>query len=98
MAGAVNNVQFFGAVSGSAPTISSFHGQLGTDTNVGLNINTLGTGTLALQTGGSPTRVGGSLAFATLPTNAANDAAAASAGVAVGQIYRNGSALMIRVA
>lgn len=30
--------------------------------------------------------------------NAANDAAAASAGVAVGGYYRNGSALMIRVA
>ena len=30
-------------------------------------------------------------------TNAADDTAAATAGVAVGQIYRNGSALMIRV-
>jgi hypothetical protein len=29
--------------------------------------------------------------------NAANDAAAAAAGVAVGQAYRNGSVLMIRV-
>lgn len=33
-----------------------------------------------------------------LLTNAANDAAAAGAGVAVGQIYRNGSVLMQRVA
>lgn len=30
-------------------------------------------------------------------TNAANDAAAAAAGVAVGTIYRNGSILMVRV-
>lgn len=29
--------------------------------------------------------------------NAANDAAAATAGVAIGQIYRNGSVLQIRV-
>jgi hypothetical protein len=32
-----------------------------------------------------------------LPPNAANDAGAASAGVAVGGIYRNGSVLMVRV-
>ena len=30
-------------------------------------------------------------------TNAANDAAAAKAGVAVGSLYRNGSALLVRV-
>lgn len=30
-------------------------------------------------------------------TNAVNDAAAASAGVAVGEMYRNGSVLMVRV-
>jgi hypothetical protein len=30
-------------------------------------------------------------------TNAANDAAAAAAGVAVGQLYRNGSVVQIRV-
>jgi hypothetical protein len=35
---------------------------------------------------------------AALPTNATNDAAAASAGVSVGGVYRNGSALMVRVA
>ena len=35
--------------------------------------------------------------LASLP-NAANDAAAASAGVAVGKTYRNGSVMMIRVA
>lgn len=31
-------------------------------------------------------------------TNAADDSAAATAGVAVGQVYRNGSVLQIRVA
>ena len=35
--------------------------------------------------------------FDTLPINAANDAAAATAGVALGGIYRNGSVLMVRV-
>ena len=39
----------------------------------------------------------GSLRFSTLPVNAANDAAAAAAGVAVGGTYRTGSALMVRV-
>lgn len=33
----------------------------------------------------------------TVPLNAANDAAAASAGVPVGGVYRNGSAMMVRV-
>ena len=36
--------------------------------------------------------------FDTLPINAANDAAAATAGVIVGGVYRNGSILMVRVA
>lgn len=31
-------------------------------------------------------------------TNAANDAAAAAAGVAIGQLYRNGSVIMVRIA
>ena len=35
--------------------------------------------------------------FDTLPTNALNDAAAATAGVLVGGVYRNGSILMVRV-
>jgi hypothetical protein len=37
------------------------------------------------------------LVFTTLPVSAANDAAAATAGVAVGGVYRNGSVLMVRV-
>ena len=36
--------------------------------------------------------------FDTLPVNAVDDAAAATAGVIVGGIYRNGSQLMVRVA
>lgn len=40
---------------------------------------------------------GKTINFASL-TNAANDAAAATAGVPVGSVYRNGSALMVRVA
>lgn len=31
-------------------------------------------------------------------TNAANDAAAATAGVSIGELYRNGSVVMVRVA
>ena len=35
--------------------------------------------------------------FSTLPTDAVDDTAAATAGVAVGGVYRNGSVLMVRV-
>jgi len=45
----------------------------------------------------APAATLGSLRFSTVPVNAANDAAAAAAGVAVGTVYRNGSALMVRV-
>jgi hypothetical protein len=37
------------------------------------------------------------LRFSVVPVDAANDAAAATAGVAVGGVYRTGSALMVRV-
>lgn len=37
------------------------------------------------------------LAYATAPGNYANDSAAAAGGVAVGEVYRNGSVLMVRV-
>lgn len=40
----------------------------------------------------------GKPAFSALPVNAANDAAAAAAGVPINGIYRNGSVLMVRVA
>lgn len=48
------------------------------------------TGTLTL--GPAP-----SLVFSVLPPNAANDVAAAAAGVPVRGVYRNGSVLMVRV-
>lgn len=35
--------------------------------------------------------------YANLPGNYANDAAAATGGVPIGGVYRNGSALMVRV-
>ena len=41
--------------------------------------------------------VSGGMVFSVLPTNAANDAAAATAGVPVKGVYRNGSPLMVRV-
>ena len=37
------------------------------------------------------------IVFSVLPTNAANDAAAAAAGVLPKGVYRSGSALMVRV-
>jgi len=45
----------------------------------------------------APAATLGSLRFSTVPINAANDAAAATAGVPVGGVYRSGSALMVRV-
>jgi hypothetical protein len=41
--------------------------------------------------------VGGLFGAPVQLTNAANDAAAAAAGVAIGQLYRNGSVVQIRV-
>lgn len=38
------------------------------------------------------------LHFSTIPSDYANDAAAAAGGVAVGDVYRTGSALKVRVA
>jgi hypothetical protein len=55
--------------------------------------NTYGRHALTWQ----PVLSGANAVFITMPTNAANDAAAASAGVAVGGVYRNGSVLMVRV-
>lgn len=57
---------------------------------IGLQNSATGTTTLNNLT------VGGTIVVSTL-TNAANDAAAAAAGVAIGQFYRTGSAVMVRV-
>jgi hypothetical protein len=48
-----------------------------------------------LMTLGFNVQIDGALTLTQI-TNAANDAAAAAAGVQVGSIYRNGTALMIR--
>jgi hypothetical protein len=44
-----------------------------------------------------PVLAAASAKFTTLPVDAANDAAAAIAGVPVGGVYKNGSQLMVRV-
>ena len=64
VANGMNTVTFTGAAAGSAPTISSFHGHIGTDTNIGLNISAFGTGVITL---GSPTRINGNVGFNTAP-------------------------------
>jgi hypothetical protein len=67
------------------------------------NGTSLGTGLTLVEAWAQSTRTlslqpsGGAIVMPLL-TNAANDAAAAGAGVAVGQVYRNGSAVMQRVA
>jgi len=55
--------------------------------------------TIALDTAGTVklSSDGNHMVLGKLPTNAASDAAAASAGVPVGGVYRNGSVLMVRV-
>jgi hypothetical protein len=73
--GAINDIQILNALPGSPPSIQSYHGQGGTDVNIGLNILTLGTGTLALQTSAAPTTVGGTLAVTGATTFAATGTA-----------------------
>jgi hypothetical protein len=58
------------------------------------DINTYGRQALTWQ----PVLAAQGAVFITLPVNATNDANAATAGVVVGGIYRNGSQLMVRVA
>jgi len=41
--------------------------------------------------------VGSKIKYSTLPDNYANDAAASAGGVTIGEVYRNGSILQIRV-
>jgi hypothetical protein len=65
-----------------AATATATIGASGSGANASLTLTTAGTGTVNL---------------AVPPPNAANDAAAASAGVPVGGIYRNVSALQVRV-
>ena len=67
----------------------------GTGTNLTLSPTWVAATTLALQ----PT-TGGTITMPALQasTTYANDAAAATGGVAIGQLYRNGSVIQIRVA
>jgi hypothetical protein len=59
---------------------------------------TAGAANLRLSSNGTNATLAGGGLILPLLTNAANDAAAASAGVVVGQMYRNGSIVMQRVA
>jgi hypothetical protein len=70
----------------------------GTNPTVSLN-SAQSNGRVSLQVNGVEyVRITSSgLGLAVLPTNAANDAAAATAGVPVAGVYRNGSVMMVRV-
>lgn len=88
------------AASGTTdyPTLvaGNFNSELrteGSNTNIAITLRPKGDGDVALALGAA-----GSLKFNTLPGNYVNDAAAAAAGVSVGDVYRNGSVLMIRAA
>ena len=68
-AGGINNVQFSAAAPGSPPIITAHAGQGGSDVNIGMNINTIGTGVLRLNTNASGnTLVGTGAALATTAT------------------------------
>jgi hypothetical protein len=62
---AVNNVQIMSNSTGLPAQIIAHPAQGSGDTNIGLNINSAGTGTLALQVNGSPTTLGGNLKVTT---------------------------------
>jgi len=67
----------------TAPTAVATIAGSGSGANASLTLTAAGTGSVILGK---------------MPTNAATDAAAASAGVPIGGVYRNGSVLMVRVA
>lgn len=81
-------LEFIGSGTGSAVNIGG--------TTTGPAIQHIGTSTYGLRLGG--TYSAAPISFGTLPGNYANDAAAATGGVPVGGVYRNGSVLMVRVA
>jgi hypothetical protein len=64
VANGINNIVVTGAVAGSPPVLSVFHGAGGTDTNIGLNISAFGTGVITLA---NATRINGSVGFNTAP-------------------------------
>jgi hypothetical protein len=80
---------------GSAPS-NPVTLQGGSGVGVTANLTWTAATTLSLSPSGAATVVGGTFSTALL-TNAANDAAAATAGVAINQYYRNGSVVMQRI-
>ena len=78
--------------TGTFPAISVAGGTLGS--GLVLNLTWTAQTTLALQPSGGPITLPG----VRVSTTYANDAAAATGGVAIGQLYRNGSVIQIRVA
>ena len=87
-----------GALSGTTGTFSGLLSAAGATLTAALNGTTatltglLTTASLRLTSTTAATQ----MQFTTLPVNAATDAAAATAGVPVGGVYRNGSVLMVR--
>lgn len=80
---------------GLTATGNTAFGDAGTDTHIFTGGATFSNG-ITVTTG--TTTNGQSFAFSSVPLNYADDAAAAAGGISVGQIYRNGSVLMVRVA
>ena len=99
-AGVISALNFGNRIA-SSPTDLSQHIQLYSP-NYGLSVtagqmNLVCAGSLSAFCTATGFSVGAALNFVTLPTSAANDAAAATAGIPVGGTYRTGSALMVRV-
>jgi hypothetical protein len=98
------NITATGALSGASASISglltagsaTISGALSA---AGLTLTAAFNGVTATFTGlltAASLSLGGAMTFTSLPVNALNDAAAATAGVPVGGVYRNGSILMVR--
>jgi hypothetical protein len=93
------NIQSLGSMqigSTTAPASSALEFHSSGHTTADVTLTTSGGSSTANS--GTLTIAAAYTAFSPLPTNAANDGAAATAGVPVGGVYRNGSALQIRVA
>jgi hypothetical protein len=94
----VNNRQWAVGMSGSSLAFRAAQDSPSFGSTV-FTVNRNGTASLAgsLTAGGLAVNTSSGFIFAVSPGNYANDAAAAAGGVGVGQVYRNGSVLMIRV-
>lgn len=89
-----NDLDIKFAPPGTAPTTGGSI-YLKRSTGAGLDIRSNGSTVIAVTN--AATALTGTLKLSSGLTNAVDDAAAAAAGVAVGQLYRNGSVVMIRV-